>query len=147
MVKFGTVTAYDSETQTATIAYVRPDACAKCGACGSLNKQGTIRLQCEAEVGNWVRITMPDQHFLGGAAVAYLIPLVFLIAGLLLASKLSGGNELIAMCGGLFGVLIALCIVWLCNRSIKEKSDWMPKVDRVYTEKPDIDDIGCPSHS
>jgi len=47
MIKFGQVQAYDKTTGEATIVYMRPDACAKCGAlhlphrmcpeCGSYN--------------------------------------------------------------------------------------------------------------
>ena len=35
MIKFGQVKAYNPKTCMATIAYVRPDACAKCNACGA----------------------------------------------------------------------------------------------------------------
>ena len=36
MIKFGQVQAYDKTTGEATIVYMRPDACAKCGASGRM---------------------------------------------------------------------------------------------------------------
>ena len=146
MYKFGRITDYHPDTKTAVITYERPDACAKCGACGTLNGHGSIELPCEAEIGSWVRIAFPERHFLGGAAIAYLIPLALLIGGLLLGYFLSNRNELIAMCAGLFGVLLSLLILWAIDKQLSQKSDWSPYVDCVYDEKPEMDEIGCPSH-
>ena len=119
MVKFGQVTAYDPQTGMAEISYIRPDACAKCGACSSLNKTGKITLQIPASVaspascapGSWVKVFLPDGKFLSAAALAYALPLLGFLAGLLLGYFLSGKQDLWAVLGGLAG--IGLCLPFL----------------------------------
>ena len=60
MIKFGQVQAYDKTTGEATIVYMRPDACAKCGACGGGGKSRSIRLKADCAVGDWVKVELPD---------------------------------------------------------------------------------------
>ena len=65
MIKFGQVQAYDKTTGEATIVYMRPDACAKCGACGGGGKSRSIRLKADCAVGDWVKVELPDgRHFI-----------------------------------------------------------------------------------
>ena len=90
MIKFGQVISRNAQNGTAVIEYVRPDACAKCGACQSMNKTGTIELKCDCEAGDWVRIVMPERNFVSAMAIAYGMPLVFFLAGLALGYTLSG---------------------------------------------------------
>ena len=125
VVKFGQVTAYDPVTQLAVITYSRPDACAKCGACGHMDQQGSIRLKADCAVGDWVRVVFPDQKFVGAAALAYGLPLALLLLG--------------AAAGLLAGVL---CLR-LCEKRLAGRADWAPRVDAVYSHKPDQTDIGC----
>lgn len=145
MIKFGQITAYNEKTHEAHINYVRPDACAKCGACGSLNKVGSIDLPCDGgKEGNWVRITFPDRHFLGSAAIAYVIPLAAFIGGVLGGYLLGGKNELWGLFGGLFGLGLSLLILRIAEKNISKRADWVPVIDCIYEEKPaDLDEIGC----
>ena len=39
MTKFGEVLQYDGRSGVAVIRYIRPEACAKCGACGGSGKE------------------------------------------------------------------------------------------------------------
>ena len=143
MIKFGQVTAYNEKTGVATIAYVRPDACAKCGACGSLNQTGTIDLKAECEVGNWVRVVLPDGRFMGATVMAYVVPLVCFLAGLALGYTLSGQSEGWALAGSFIGLGVSLIALRLNEKRIAGKPEWTPRVDAVYTEKPQMDDMGC----
>ena len=143
MIKFGEVTAYNEKTGVATITYVRPDACAKCGACGSLNQAGTIELKCSCEVGNWVRIVMPDSHFISATAIAYGLPLLCFLIGLALGYTLSKHSEGWAIFGSFIGLGVSLIGLKLNEKRIAGKPEWTPRVDEVYTVKPDLSDIGC----
>ena len=82
MIKFGQVQAYDKTTGEATIVYMRPDACAKCGACGGGGKSRSIRLKADCAVGDWVKVELPDGRFLGATALAYALPLACFLLGL-----------------------------------------------------------------
>ena len=144
MVKFGQVTAYDPKTGVATITYIRPEACAKCGACGGLSQTSSIDLKADCEVGNWVKVVLPDSRFMQATLVAYIIPLIGFLAGLFAGNALSGGNELWALGGSLMGLAVCLLGMKLNDRRIAGKPEWTPHVAQVYTERPaDLDAIGC----
>jgi len=143
MIKFGQVTAYDAKTGVATISYVRPDACAKCGGCGSMNQTGTIELKAECAVGNWVKVVLPDSRFMSATLIAYVIPLICFLAGLFGGYTLSGQSELWAVLGSLLGIGVSLVGLRLNEKRIAGKPEWTPHVAQVYTSKPDMDAIGC----
>lgn len=143
MIKFGQVTAYDESTHTATITYVRPDACAKCGGCGSMNQQGTIELKARCAVGNWVKVSLPDGRFLSATVVAYVIPLACLLGGLFLGYFLSGRSEGWALAGSALGLALSLCVLRLNEKRIAGRAEWTPHVAQVYETKPEMDDLGC----
>lgn len=143
MIKFGQVTAYDAKTGVATIAYVRPDACAKCGGCGSMNQTGTIQLKAECEEGNWVKVVLPDGRFMTATLIAYVVPLICFLAGLFIGYTVSGRSELWAVAGSLVGLGVSLVGLRLNEKRIAGRPEWTPHVAEVYRTKPDIDDIGC----
>lgn len=143
MVKFGQVVAYDENTGTATIAYVRPDACAKCGACGHLNQTGVIRLKADCAVGNWVRVVLPDSRFLFATTLAYAIPLLLFFLGLAAGYLLSGGQEGFTVLGCAVGLLAGLGALRLSEKRVGGKPEWAPRVDAVYAQKPEMQDLGC----
>ena len=144
MVKFGQVTAYNEKTGVATITYIRPEACAKCGACGGLSQTSSIDLKAECEVGNWVKVVLPDSRFMKATLVAYIIPLIGFLAGLFAGNALFGGNELWALGGSLIGLAVCLLGMKLNEKRIAGKPEWTPHVAQVYTERPaGLDAIGC----
>lgn len=143
MIKFGMVKAFDDATGIATVEYIRPDACAKCGACGMLNKKGIIELKAECAVGNWVKVFLPEKNFLSAAAIAYIIPLIGFLGGLFLAYFLSDHSDLWSILGGMIGLLLCLLIVRFTEKKVKGRPEWTPHVEAVYQAKPEMDDIGC----
>ena len=143
MIKFGQVTAYDETTGMATISYVRPDACAKCGGCGSMNQTGTIELKADCKAGDWVKVVLPDSRFMTATVVAYIIPLVCFLLGWFAGFRISDGSELWALAGSLIGVGLSLIGLRLNEKRIAGKPEWTPHVAEVYETKPDMDAIGC----
>jgi len=144
VIKFGQVTAYNEKTGVATITYIRPEACARCGACGSLTQTGTIDLKADCAVGNWVKVVLPDGRFMKATAMAYVIPLIGFLAGLFAGYFASGGHELAALGGSLIGLGLCVGILKWNEKRIAGKPEWTPHVAEVYTERPDsLDAIGC----
>lgn len=143
MMKFGQVLSFNEKTGMATIEYVRPDTCAKCGACQSMNKTGSIELKCDCVPGDWVRIVMPERNFMGAMAIAYGLPLVLFLAGLALGYVLSGKSEGWALIGSLIGIGVSLILLKINEKRIAGRPDWTPRVDAVYKDKPQMDDLGC----
>ncbi len=143
MIKFGQVTAYDTATKTATITYIRPDACEKCGGCTAMSQTGSITLKADCKEGDWVRVELPDNRFLSATLMAYVLPLVCFVVGLLLGSQFSGGNELWAMGGSVIGLGLGLVGMKACDKLITGRPEWTPRVAEVYDQKPDTGILGC----
>ena len=142
MTKFGQVIAYDSNTRMATIAYSRPEACEKCGGCGSSTHKGSVILQADCAPGNWVRLELPESRFLQATALAYGIPFAGFMGGLLLGFWLFK-QEIFAAITALLGLGISFGVLRLIDRRIRNRQDWSAQVTQVFDEKPGLAEIGC----
>lgn len=143
MTKFGQVVALDEEKGTVRIRFNRPDACAKCGACGGAQGSSSLDVKADCQLGQWVRVEMPEGRFLQATAMAYALPLAGLLAGLFLGNTLGGGADLPTLLGGGVGLALTLGILFLNERRIAGKPEWTPRVTAVYDACPTTDEIGC----
>ena len=143
MIKFGQAVEVQPDKGTATIRFSRPEACSKCGACGSLSQTGTITLQADCKVGEWVRVEMPEGRFLEATAITYVIPLVGLIAGIAAGGLLSGGNDGLTLVGALAGLALSAGVLFLIDKRISGRPEWTPRVTAVYDSLPTEEEIGC----
>ncbi len=80
-----------------------------------------VRLTAEVRVGQQVRLGIPQESLLRGAALVYVLPLFCLLAGALLgqlwlAPLLSGGEGIAILCCLLGGVLGFLLVRYFSNR-------------------------------
>ncbi|MFQ2030953.1 SoxR reducing system RseC family protein [Aeromonas veronii] len=80
-----------------------------------------VRLTAEVRVGQQVRLGIPQESLLRGAALVYVLPLFCLLAGALLgqlwlALLLSGGEGITILCCLLGGVLGFLLVRYFSNR-------------------------------
>ena len=66
------------------VCFERPEACAKCGACGGGKHISQVKIPGSAPVGSMVAVDMPEGQVLKASAVAYVIPLLLLLAGIAL---------------------------------------------------------------
>ena len=143
MTKFGQVYAYDPVQKLATIHYSRPEACQKCGACGTGSQSGTVVLKGECKVGDWVRVELPEGRFLQATAIAYVVPLIGLLAGLALGWLLGGGTDGFTLLGALVGLGLSVLVLKAVDRRVSGRPEWTPRITAVYEELPDIEQIGC----
>ena len=88
------------------VCFDRPEMCASCGKCGAHGvHQELVTVQGEADVGNWVQVEMPDAQIVKVSLIAYVIPLVFLMAGLVIGQNILGTDAWAAGLGiGLMAV-------------------------------------------
>lgn len=117
-------TVVDVKSGVAWVETVRQSACGKCGSAGSCGTSvfaklfGAPRSRLRIEdaqglrIGEQVVIGIPDGTLVRASFVAYLIPLVFLIAAAGLATRLGAGEGSVALIG-LAGLGIGL---WLSGR-------------------------------
>ena len=143
MTKFGQVTDFQSATGMATIVFDRPDACAKCGACGAGTQSGSIILKAQCNVGDWVRVEMPEGRFLTATAITYVVPLVGLLLGLGLGWFASNGSDGFTLLGAMVGLGISAVILYLVDRRVSQKPEWTPRITEVFSDRPTGEDIGC----
>ncbi len=145
MTKFGEVLQYDGRSGVAVIRYTRPEACAKCGACGGSGKEMVIRLKTgeTCRPGNWVKVELPDGRFLHAAALAYAVPLALFLAGLFAGYRWLGG-EGAAILTGLLGLLLGMGFLRFKDRALAGRPEWTPRVTAVYEDRSAVDALGCP---
>ena len=75
---------------------IRSEACAQCRACEIGQKE---RVLCELPEGNWnegdiVTLTLPDRAFTRAALIAYGVPLIALLIGLIVGKLLFESESL-----------------------------------------------------
>ena len=143
MTKFGQVYEYDAEKRLATVHFSRPEACAKCGACGSGTQTGTVVLTDDCKVGDWVRVEMPEGRFLEATAFAYVVPLVGLLLGIGLGWLLGGGADGYTVLGAVLGLGLSAVVLRVVDKRVSGRPEWTPHITAVYDEAPDLDSIGC----
>lgn len=143
MIKFGQVYKYNADKHIASVRFDRPEACKKCGACGVTSQKGSIDLNGECKVGDWVRVEFPESRFLEATAITYIIPLCGLLGGIGLGWLLGGGGDGGMLLGALGGVGLSVGVLYLVERKVSGKPEWTPRITAVYDELPTADDIGC----
>ena len=118
------------------VCFDRPEMCASCGKCGAHGvHQELVTVQGEADVGNWVQLEMPDAQIVKVSLIAYVIPLVFLMAGLVIGQNVLGTDAWAAGLGiGLMAV--GLLIVRLIDRRLGGRPGWKPRLVNVLPEMP-----------
>ena len=136
MRKTGTVVAKNEEM--IDIQCERPEACAKCGACGEGRAQcTTLTLRAQANVGDEVVVEIPEGRVAQASMLAYIVPLLFFIAGLLLAGPVRSAlglaipADLFTVLLGLIGIGLALAVLRALEPHMKKKGTWQPRVIAV----------------
>lgn len=115
------------------VCFERPEACARCGACGGGKHFATVLVPGDAPVGSWVEVEMPERQILRASALAYVFPLLMLLAGLL-AGMLLSDNEM------LWALLALACMgaAWVAlrwmDRRVSRREDWRPRIVAVHME-------------
>jgi positive regulator of sigma E activity len=145
MIKFGRIIERNDKKGLVTIRFERPEACGKCGACGSRSQKGEVTLPSDCQVGEWARVELPEGRFLQATALVYAVPLSGLLLGLLLGWILGSGSDLWTVLGALAGLLLSLLLLFGIDRRVSGKPEWMPKITAVYPDKPTLEDLGCGS--
>ena len=134
--KTGTVISVEDEM--IHVLFERPEACAKCGACAEGRaKCTTITLRAKAEVGDEVDVEIPEGRVAQASILAYTVPLIFFIAGLLASSAvrellhLTISADLFSVVCGLVGIGLSLLVLRALEPHMKKSGTWQPRVIAV----------------
>ena len=114
------------------VQFCRPTDCEKCHACMGGAAQRQLMVKGHAQIGDRAVVEMPTQKIVKASALAYLFPLLGLMAGLFLGSWLfPQAQEAAAIAGGVLGMAIPLAAVALTERRRRADQTWQPRLVRI----------------
>ena len=131
MIRTGFVKAKKGECLS--VCFERPASCEGCKGCakGLMKKSELLTVFGEAEVGDFVDVQMPEGHAFQAALLAYAVPLLFLIAGLVVGDAL-GMMEIWSLLLAVAGLLLGFVLVRLADKYLRTLKKWRPAVIAVH---------------
>ena len=117
------------------VTFCRPEACAACGACEGGKKEHAIWVQGEGRVGDIAVVEMPDRMVAKASLLAYGLPLVCLLAGMILGSAITGGKDAGVIIGAAAGLAAGLLTLKLTEKRRTNRKEWTPRVVEVLAGK------------
>lgn len=119
---------------TAQIHFLRGSACAHCGACltvGESEMEVTLPNTLGAKQGDRVVVDLSPKRVMQASLLAYAVPLLLLIAGVLIGSRYADWAGLalgIAACG------IGYLILRIVEKKSAKKRSFQPRMTRVLED-------------
>ncbi len=114
------------------VCFERPEMCAQCGACmGHKPHEETVRIEGSAEIGDTVAVEMPDAKIVKVSLIAYIIPLIGLMIGLLIGQVLLK-SDLWAALTGLLGLGAGILVTRMLDKRLGAQKAWQPKLLAVH---------------
>jgi sigma-E factor negative regulatory protein RseC len=113
------------------ICFERLEACQNCGACMTGKHTSLVAVEGEAQAGDAVDVEMPDSKVVKASALAYMIPLAGLLAGLIAGSELFSGSDAAMLISGLLCMFISWLGLRLIDKHLGRKKEWKPRVIAV----------------
>lgn len=121
---------------------IRQEACGRCKAClsGYMEQDMDIDAKnlCDAEVGDWVELTLQENAFMNAVLISYGVPLIGFFVGLFLGHFVVSPlvplpDSLVSFALGIVGVLG--CYAWIKSQNTRwEGGKYMPMAVRLTTE-------------
>ena len=134
MIRTGRVVA--SSNGILQICFERPEMCAQCGACmGHKPHEETVQVKGSGEVGDIAAVEMPDAKIVKVSLIAYIIPLITLMIGLLIGQTLLKSDLWAALCG-IAALALGLLAVRLFDRRLGRQKAWQPQLVAVSKPAP-----------
>lgn len=141
MKRIGEVTAVRGDSLE--ITFCRPTDCAKCHACMGGAKQTTIFLKGEAQVGDGAVVEMPERMVLRASAVAYVVPLIAMLAGMFLGARLwPAQRDMAGLLGALVGLGLAALALVLTEKARRRNPAWQPVLKQIIPKQEGASDNG-----
>lgn len=124
------VSAKNGELQ---VCFERPEACQHCQVCGEMH-ESLVTIPGNAPVGSRIDVDMPEKQVLKASFLAYVIPLLMLLAGLALGELLFQTETWAALLG-----ILCMGASWfvlrLIDRRMRARAGWHPQIVAVHPEE------------
>lgn len=135
MERTGEVTAVQGEWLD--ITFCRPADCEKCNACRGGQKTVSLRLKGKALPGDKVVVRMAEATIAKASLIAYALPLLGLMLGLLAGEALlPDSSSLGGILGGVAGLALSLLIIRLTESKRQQDPRWEASIVRVIPHEP-----------
>ncbi len=131
----------DKKENMATLKMQRHSACGSCGGCGMGKEKGNIMIEAlnkiDADIGDFVEVDIEAPNLLKGAFIAYVIPLAFLLGGMLGGNVVLKGiqyNGNIEMGSALIGLIlmaITFLIIKINEPKLKKSEEYTPIITNI----------------
>ena len=128
----GLVTAVSDGT--AQIHFLRGSACAHCGACltvGESEMEVTLPNTLNAKQGDRVVVDLSPKRVIQASLLAYAVPLLLLIGGVLIGSRIADWAGLAL---GVFACGIGYLILRIVEKKSAKKRSFQPRMTRVLED-------------
>ncbi len=115
------------------VCFERPDSCEGCKGCGKgfLPKKELLTVFGEAEVGDMVEVQLPEGQLLKATLLAYVLPLLFLVAGLVLG-MLARLGDAITVVLAFVGLFVGYALARAADMRLRARPQWRPTVIKAY---------------
>lgn len=132
MERTGTITAVSGDTLEVT--FCRPGDCEKCHACLGGEKKHVLQVKGEGHVGDVAVVSLPEQTLVKASALAYLVPVAGLFAGMLFGALIAPQSETVSMAvGGVIGLAIPLIGLKATEKRRHQSGKYAPQLLRVIS--------------
>ncbi|MGI6161280.1 MAG: SoxR reducing system RseC family protein [Christensenellales bacterium] len=141
MVETGTV--IKTEGKLAIVRFKRHAACGSCKACGMSSDDDSVEITAHnaagATAGDYVRVALKSSSVMGASALAYILPLVFLFAGVGLGYATGpvaalGGVEETAAVFGLGLCILSFAGLKLMDGMFRRSGKFAPRIMSIVDE-------------
>ena len=146
MKQIGQVIRTDPGFSTARVRMQRHASCQGCTACKMGSSDKPIEMEAhnsiKAQAGDWVEVEMDHQRVLKAAFLMYIIPLVFLITGILATHFLTGMAGIqqyrdgLTAIGGFVATAMAFVILHHSEKRKKYKENLLPVIVSLTADIP-----------
>lgn len=134
------------DNRTAKMIMQRHSACASCGKCSKLSSECQdlvveVDNSIGAKKGDRVEVSMESVQVLKATMLAYLVPLIFLLAGTILTYyildliKFSGPIEVISGVVGLICTGISYLLLRKNDDKFKQSRQYIPRITKIIEGK------------
>lgn len=121
------------------VTFCRPEACQTCGACEGGKRQTRIWVKGNGHVGDIAVVDMPDSMVIRASLIAYGLPLLFLLLGLVAGTLLFPDNDVAAILGALLGLGLSLILLKVTERYRAGQPQWSPEVTQIIPRNENTD--------
>ena len=132
------------DNKTAKLKMQRHSACASCGKCQTLSSESKEILvevdnSIRAKPGDHVEVNMENMNVLKATALAYLVPLIFLLVGtivsyFMLDMIISTQGIIVELISGIIGIILILLSYVILKRNdskFRDSRKFIPVITKI----------------